>query len=200
MDSILKRIKTNAMLSAALYAFFGLVLLIWPEITATVLCNALGLILLLCGIVDIFAFLRHRDGTLYSAMRLVVGVILSAVGIWLMTQHTLVSVIIPRIIGVLICIHGISDTTDAVRLYKKGASYWKPALLLAFITLALGALLVFNPFSVYQTAIRIVGVCLLYDGISDLWIAIQLSRADRPQIAEGTTIDAEYRDTKEDFF
>ena len=45
MDNLLKRMKTNALLSAALYALLGLVLLVWPALSASLLCLALGLVL-----------------------------------------------------------------------------------------------------------------------------------------------------------
>ena len=64
MDNLLKRMKTNALLSAALYALLGLVLLVWPALSASLLCLALGLVLVLCGLSNIFVFLRSRDGSL----------------------------------------------------------------------------------------------------------------------------------------
>lgn len=121
MSDLLKRLKTNALLSAALYALLGLVLLVWPELSTSVLCFALGLILLLCGLGDVIEFLRHRDGSLYAALHLGVGVILAAVGLWLISQPTLVTVVIPRVVGVLICVHGFGDVGDAVTLRKNGS-------------------------------------------------------------------------------
>ena len=50
MNDLLKRMKTNALLSAALYALLGLVLLVWPELSTNLLCFTLGLILVLCGL------------------------------------------------------------------------------------------------------------------------------------------------------
>ena len=179
MNDLLKRIKTNAMLSAALYALLGLVLLFWPELSASVLCLALGAVLLVCGAVDILVFLRTRDGSLYSALHLIVGIILAAVGLWLMARPTLVTVIIPRIVGVLICFHGFSDLGSALTLHKNGSSRFGAALALGVITLALGAVLVVRPFSAFATVTRLLGAFLLYDGISDLWITGQVSKAVR---------------------
>ena len=118
MDNLLKRMKTNALLSAALYALLGLVLLIWPALSASLLCLALGLVLVLCGLSNIFVFLRSRDGSLYAALHLITGVVLAAVGIWLMARPTLVTVVIPRIVGVLICFHGFRDIGDAIPFGK----------------------------------------------------------------------------------
>lgn len=200
MNDLLKRMKTNALLSAALYALLGLVLLIWPELSASLLCFALGLILLLCGLGDVFVFLRHRDGSLYAALHLITGVILAAVGLWLMARPTLVTVIIPRIVGVLICFHGIGDVGDAMTLRKNDSPRWTAALLLAVITLVLGVILVICPFQAFTTVVRLLGAFLLYDGISDLWITGQvgkaLRQAEKNADAAQNAVDVEYRDVE----
>lgn len=202
MNDLLKRIKTNALLSAALYAVLGLVLLVRPELSAAVLCTALGLILVVCGLIDITAFLRSRDGSLYAAAHLVAGVVLAAVGVWLISRPTLISVVIPRIIGVLICVHGAGDIGDALTLKKNGSSRWSAAALLGLVTLLLGAVLVFNPFEAFTTVVRIIGVFLIYDGVSDIWITTQVSRAirqtERDSNAARNAVDVEYRDVRDE--
>ena len=202
MDNLLKRMKTNALLSAALYALLGLVLLIWPALSASLLCLALGLVLVVCGLNNIFVFLRSRDGSLYAALHLITGVVLAAVGIWLMARPTLVTMIIPRIVGVLICFHGFGDIGDAMTLRKNDSSRWTAALLLAVITLVLGVILVICPFQAFTTVVRLLGAFLLYDGISDLWITGQVGKAIRQaetnSNAEQNAVDVEYRDVKED--
>lgn len=202
MNDLLRRIKTNALQSAALYAFLGLVLLVWPELSTSLLCFALGLILLLCGLGDIFVFLRHRDGSLYAALHLITGVILAAVGLWLMARPTLVTVIIPRIVGVLICFHGLGDLGDANTLRKADSPHWTAALLLALVTLVLGVILVVCPFQAFTTVVRLLGAFLLYDGLSDLWITGQVGKAirqtEKASKAKQDAVDVEYRDVKDE--
>ena len=202
MNDLLKRIKTNALLTAALYAALGLVLLIRPELSAAVLCTAMGLILVVCGLIDVAVFLRTRDGSLYAAAHLVTGIVLAVVGLWLMSRPTLISVVIPWIIGILICVHGAGDLRDAITLRKSGASRWSAALLLGLVTLALGAVLVCNPFETFTTVVRIIGLFLLYDGISDIWITAQVSKAirqaERNSNATRDAVDVEYRDVKDE--
>lgn len=202
MSDLLKRMKTNALLAAALYALLGLVLLVWPALSASLLCLALGLVLVLCGLGNIFVFLRNRDGSLYAALHLITGVILAAVGIWLMARPTLVTVVIPRIVGVLICFHGFGDIGDAMTLRKSDSPRWTAALLLAAITLVLGVILVICPFQAFTTVVRLLGAFLLYDGISDLWITGQVGKAirqaEKNANAERDAVDVEYRDVKDE--
>lgn len=202
MTNLMKRIKANALFSAMLYILLGLVLLLWPEHSTSALCMVLGLVLVLSGLSDIFKFLRSRDGTLYSAVHLVAGVILAAVGLWLMARPTLIAVVIPRIMGVLICIHGCSNLGGALTLRKNQSARWAAAVILGLITLALGLLLVLAPFEVFTTAVRIIGAVLIYDGISDIWISTQvtqiLKQAEKASNAQRDAVDVEYRDSSDE--
>lgn len=202
MNAFLKRIKTNALLTAALYTALGLVLLLWPELSTSVLCTVLGLILLVCGLIDLAVFLRSRDGSLYAGAHLVVGVVLAAVGVWLIARPTLVAVVIPRIIGILICVHGASDLSDAAALRRNGSSRWTAAALLGLVTLLLGAVLVVDPFEAFTTVVRVIGVFLIYDGVSDIWITTQVSRAvrqaEKDAGAARNAVDVEYRDVQDE--
>lgn len=199
MKNLLKRIKANALLSALIYTALGVVLLVWPELSTNVLCTALGLVLLVSGIADILEFVLQRDGSLYYNLQLGLGVILCAVGGWLLLRPTLIAVIIPRIIGVLVCFHGCKDFGDALTLRKNKSPRATAALLLGIITILLGAVLVVNPFSAFTTVVRIIGLVLIYDGVSDLWITSQVSYAIKlaEKELQGEVIDVDYQDVKE---
>lgn len=199
MKNLLKRIKANALLSALIYTVLGVVLLVWPELSTNVLCTALGLVLLVSGISDILEFVFQRDGSLYYNLQLGLGVILCAVGGWLLLRPTLIAVIIPRIIGVLVCFHGFKDFGDALTLRKNKSPRATAALLLGIITILLGVVLVVNPFSAFTTVVRIIGLVLIYDGVSDLWITSQVSYAIKlaEKELQGEVIDVDYQDIKE---
>ena len=47
---------------------------------------------------------------------------------------------------------------------------WWVALLLSLLTVALGVVLICNPFTIVDTVVRIIGAFLVYDGLSDMWI------------------------------
>ncbi|MEG1988433.1 MAG: DUF308 domain-containing protein [Oscillibacter sp.] len=205
MRNLLKRIKTNSILTAIIYTLLGLVLLVWPALSANVLCTALGLTLVLCGAVDVVIFLFNRDGSLYAGFHLVFGIILIAVGLWLTASPALIAVLIPRILGILICIHGVSDVGHAITLQRGGDGRWGLALALGLVTLALGGVLVFNPFQAFTTVVRVIGAFLVYDGLSDIWIAARVSKVVK-QTAEkqsaqqpdpAAAVDVEFHDAED---
>ena len=202
MRELFKRIKTNSIITSGIYALLGLVLLLWPGLSANVLCLALGVVLAVCGVVDILIFLANRDGSLYAGFHLVLGIILAAVGVWLMASPTLIAVLIPRIIGVLICIHGVSDAGYAATLRRGGDPRWSTALILGLVTLALGAVLVVDPFDAFTTVVRVIGAFLLYDGVIGVWISVRVGKTLKQAVldaeAAASAVDVEYRDADHD--
>lgn len=196
MNGFFKKVKINSLVNAALYTALGLVLILWPVTSASMLCLALGAVLLLCGIIDVILFLTHRDGSLYSGGMLVLGIILAALGAWIIASPQLVAVLVPRVIGALICIHGLGDIGDAVTLRRTDYPRWTAALILGLVTLALGAVLIFYSFTVLSTIVRIIGFFLLYDGVSDIWITAQVSKAAKQSAkdaeAQANAVDTDF--------
>ena len=80
------------------------------------------------------------------------------------------------IVGIIIILHGIYDLQQAVYLCRAKYSFWWLALLFAVLTVAFGGVLIWNPFEAMNIAVKFIGVFLVFDGVSDLWI---FSRARR---------------------
>lgn len=192
MDNFLKKIKANYMASAALLALFGLVLLIWPKTSTTVICMALGCVLIVCGVIRLAVFWLNRDDSLYSTMNLVSGIVLVAVGVWIVVKPEIIMVMVPIVIGIIVIFHSFHDFGQAASLYKASYDKWWVALLLGLITAGLGVLLVVNPFEAAETIVRVIGICLIYDGISDMWIVSRVARTVKQARQELAAMDADY--------
>lgn len=179
MGVFAKKIHLSALLSNGLWSLLGLALLLWPAPSARAVCLALGAVLLLCGAGNLAAALPNRDETLYTALRLGSGVILTVIGLWLLFRPLLAAALIPKLTGILLCIHGGSSLGDAMLLRRGGDTRWSAAVLGGAISLALGLLLFVLAVPAFLIATRIVGACLLWDGISGLWIANRVERLQR---------------------
>lgn len=70
-------------------------------------------------------------------------------------------------------------------------------MILGIITTGLGILLVVNPFEAIETIVRVVGICLMYDGISDMWIVSRVSKTVKQARQDLAALDAEYVESKE---
>ena len=176
MERILKKIKTNVIVSALICAGLGVILVVWPGLSVQVVCMAIGGVLVLNGLSRLLNFILNRDGSIFSQMNLVMGIIITVIGGWILLQPGTIIAMIPILVGIIIVIHGINKLQQAVSLCQNRYDKWWIALLLGIVTIGFGVLLVFNPFAAVDTLIRFIGLFMIYDGASDIWIMSRVSR------------------------
>ena len=177
MYQFFKELKANYILSAVFCILFGLTLAVWPDVSSRVVCMGLGAVLALSGIVNLVTYFMQRDGRLVS--QILLGIILTVLGGWIIFNPGVLIMIIPVVIGVVVTVHGVHNLIQALELFKNDYSKWWVAMLLGGVTVGLGVLLVCNPFEAVNTAIMLIGIFLVYDGISDLWIISRVSKTAR---------------------
>lgn len=176
MERILKKIKTNVIVSALICVGLGVILVVWPGLSIQVVCMAIGGVLVLNGLSRLLNFILNRDGSIFSQMNLVMGIIITVIGGWILLQPGTIIAMIPILVGIIIVIHGINNLQQAVSLCQNRYDKWWIALLLGIVTIGFGVLLVFNPFAAVDTLIRFIGLFMIYDGASDIWIMSRVSR------------------------
>ena len=194
MSDFLKGLKANYMISAGLCTLLGLVLLIWPGTTMRIVCTLLGSMLLIYGLAQVVLYLINKERTMLSQGMMVFGIVLAVIGIWILTSPEMIIMAVPVIVGVLIVIHGVHNVVQAIALKKDGYDRWWLAFLFGALTVVLGGILVYNPFEVAETVVRFIGIFLIYDGVSDIWI---LSRVFKVKRDKERVIDVDYVDVEE---
>lgn len=194
MESLLKKVKANTILSSLLCAALGLVLVIWPDISMQIVCIAIGAVLILCGVIRLFGFFLNHDGSVYTQGNLVMGIVLVVVGIWIVATPGKVLVIIPIIVGILIVIHGVNNIQQTITLCKGKYSMWWLALIMAILTIGLGALLIIRPFAALDTVVMLIGFFLIYDGLSNVWIVSRIAKTVKMARQEAEAVDVDAHD------
>lgn len=194
MESLLKKVKANTILSSLLCAALGLVLVIWPDISMQIVCIAIGAVLILCGVIRLFGFFLNHDGSVYTQGNLVMGIVLVVVGIWIVATPGKVLAIIPIIVGILIVIHGVNNIQQTITLCKGKYSMWWLALIMALLTIGLGVLLIIRPFAALDTVVMLIGFFLIYDGLSNVWIVSRIAKTVKMARQEAEAVDVDARD------
>jgi uncharacterized membrane protein HdeD (DUF308 family) len=60
---------------------------------------------------------------------------------------------------------------------------WWAALILAAITFGLGLIILINPMDAFSALVAMIGVALVYDGVSDLWMILLLRKSKKTYLA-----------------
>jgi len=176
-----KPFQKTMLITSVVYLAIGLILIIWPDAARQIIIYAIGAAALLYGgyrIVDFFVRKEHLSGTVQLGVALGIACILT--GLFLIFKVDLVVALLAAIIGVAVIIDSVLRLQIALNLRQTGGQYWAVLLITSLVTLGLGILLLFNPFTVVKVATIIGGVLLLLDGGFTLWSVLQ-SSANTPQ-------------------
>lgn len=188
MAEFLKGLKVNYTASALVCVVLGLVLLIWPGTTTQIVCMMLGIVLLVYGVIQILLYLISKERSIVLQGMMLFGIIVSVIGIWILVKPEMIIMAVPVIVGILIVLHGLHNIVQAIDLKKDGYEGWWIACLMGVLTTMLGGILIYNPFSVVEMIVRLIGIFLIYDGLSDMWI---ISRVFKVKKGKERIIDVE---------
>ena len=188
MKEILKKIKADTILSAVLCIIFGVVLLVYTEQTTDLLCKLLAVVLIVMGVAHMIIYFTDRVG---HNLRLIGGVVVLLLGVWIFINPRIIINLIPAIIGAILFLHGVEDLRLSIQAKQAEGSAWISCLILAIVNLAIGILLIVKAFEAAQIAFKLIGIALIYDGISDIWIVSRAVKAAKQMEQDLNAIDTE---------
>lgn len=165
-----KKFVLNFILSAICYVALGIALIVWPAASINVFCYVLGGVTAAYGLWQIYRFISHREER-YATLSLMVGIVALALGICFFVKPELFVSILPFILGLYLIFDGVVKLQAAIDIKKEGYQKWGILLLLAVLMIALGVVILLNPFQSAQALITFIGICMLLDGVINLWNA-----------------------------
>lgn len=193
MKETLKRIKADAIVSALLCIGLGVVIFAWPETTIDIFCKVIAAALMVMGAVYLVSYFIARLIHPFSG---ILGLLVLLVGVWIFLKPESVVSLIPIVIGVILAIHGIQDLKLAIESKGHGYEKWWTMLIIALISLGLGVVCISNAFGLVKVATKIIGIALIYDGISDLWVVNRTVHAAKVAREEAEALDIEYKEVE----
>lgn len=181
------------MVSSLLCVILGLVLVFRPGLSIRIVCTAVGAVLLVAGVMRIIEYFAMRDGSMYAQVNLVFGIVLVVVGAWIVMKPDTVLAIIPIIVGIVIAIHGLHNLKQAMELWRDKYAGWWIAFLMGVLTVGFGVLLVCRPFTAIDTVVMLIGIFLIYDGLSNIWIVSRVYKNAKMMRQEMEAVDVEIK-------
>lgn len=188
MSDLFMKIKKESLWTSILCIVFGVLFCVWPGEILIVLCRVMGAVLIIAGVVLLgMAVATHE--MLGRSVRLVPGVICLVIGIWIVSRPGTFVVLIPILIGVLLLYHGIKDLIFCMEVKKGQGAGWWFGLIFAVLTIVLGILLVLHTWLAIKVGMIFVGIVLIYDGVSGLWLNRKASKCYKDNV-----IDVDYEE------
>ncbi|WP_455721209.1 HdeD family acid-resistance protein [Agathobacter sp.] len=175
MREFLNRIKADFLLSSVLCIALGVVFIVWRASVLEVVANILAVLLIIIGAMYVCSYFLK---IVTNGLSVMMGIVVLAVGIWFLIQPRVVVELIPIVIGLVLVFHSIRSIVEAVDAKKYGYNAWGVGLVLSVISLVCGILCVTNAFNIMKTATVIVGLILIFNGVSNIWITSRATKAE----------------------
>ena len=193
MMDTLKRYRNWAIGLSAGMALLGLVLILWPEISALTVCRLLGVLCLALGVCQIARYCRLGAAGVLFRFDLGGGTLGVLAGLLLLPHPAGALLILPVIGGFYILVEGVFSLQAAVEPRRFGLPRWGLTLGLGCLDLLLGFLLILNPFEGAAALMIYLGVSLLVTGVSGVYTVTSAARAFQSD-GHRRIIDAQWRD------
>ena len=189
MKDFMKRIKADYMLSSLMCIVLGIVFVIFKAGVLDLIGNVLAIALVVIGVVYLVCYFMNFG----SRFSIVSGVIILAVGLWLLIDSRIITKLIPVVLGVILLCHGIRGLQEAALSKKYKYESWYIGFLLAAISVAGGVFCIVYSYQIMQKFAVLVGIILIYNGVSNIWIASRSSKAER---VYKETIDVDFNEDR----
>ena len=140
--------KTEIWLVTAAFLVIGLLLLIWPAISSSILCYLLGALCCGYGIVQIVSYFNRpvEEGIERRSFAKGLGGLI--VGLVLFVRPDILAAILPTIFGAILIAGGVYKLQIALDFMRMGAEFWYLSAVAAAIICTFGIITIVNPFAV----------------------------------------------------
>ncbi len=168
MSDMIKKARSNAVLSSILLCVIGLILVIWPGMSANIVGVIVGITLMLLGISRLLSYYSRFAFRFVFQWDLILGVVLIVLGIILVTGPQGLMKLLSIAIGIAVLVDGLSKIQTALAAKRLGVGHWFLVLLFAMLCVIVGIVLIANCGKGARAIMTVLGISLIIDGFSGL--------------------------------
>ncbi len=176
--NFLKDAKMCAITSAVLCIVLGLLFLLFPAVSAKLVCYILVGVFIIAGMRFLVLYFRSRLLSFFPT-ELLLGLLMLAIACVLLLEAEGIAALLPVILGAAIVVSSFIKLCHAFELKRAGWCGWVSVLVLSLIGLVFGVLMLINPFKVATTVMILIGAGLVYSGVTDLVAILFISQQIR---------------------
>lgn len=164
MKEYVKKLKFTSFLLGAGLIVLGICLIIWPKTSELATLYIIGALLMLAGvfaIIEYFLYGYEPFGFLSGAMYIGLGIL-----ICICAQSLTSASVFGFIVGLSFVINSLFEIQNSFDYRRFGAKLWWLATLFSVIELALGIVILVNPFVGENALLMFLGAVFIYEGIT----------------------------------
>lgn len=163
-----KQFSKSYILVSALYVVLGVVLLVWPGTSVKMICYGLGFAMVVLGITYGIIYFTKDNLQGFLQMDLVIGIVCLAFGVFILLNPTFLATVLPFAMGIILLLGAVVKIQSSWNMRRLKFKKWYLVLVCALVIIALGIVLLCNPFKEEKFMILYIGACLILDGLTNL--------------------------------
>ena len=157
----------------------GLFLLLFPQTTANVVFFMIGTALIVTGVVRSILYFTGDAHKAVGGWQLATGVMLVLAGVMLFVLADALISFIPLVFGCALLVGGIFKLQTAFDMRRMGVDKWQHELIYVGVSVVMGAIIIFNPFSTALTLMRVIGAALVVEAVQDTICAVKFHEIEK---------------------
>ena len=115
-------------------------------------------------------------------------------GILVLSKVEVIIALIPFLLGVLVLISGCSKLQDVIDMKRMNYGNWIVMLIFAVINVIFGILLMCNPFESANLLFRLIGIGLIFSGLTDCLTTCYFARKIRRYLSEKSALESTFEE------
>ncbi len=168
---LLKKAKNALIGISVVYLVIGIIMVIMPVFVSNFICYVIGALLIVGGGSGIFTYIRAGVDGFLAKITLLIAVLFTVLGIYILINPEGFVSIIPIVVGIMLVIESFDKISTTLSARKNGYQDWLKMLIPSVIIFILGLILILNPFESVTVFIRVIGIFLIIDAISNVYLA-----------------------------
>ncbi len=161
------RVK-NLYVMSIIIGLIGLILLLMPGTATMLVCRIMGIGMIIGALSTLFFGPGEASGMGMRGATIGSGILMGIIGLVFIINPVFVVSIIPIIMGIGLFINGLVNVLQSFQIKKAGGPFIIH-FVMAIITCLLGILIFSNPFGTIEITLRVIGVILIVDALTNLF-------------------------------
>ena len=157
--------------SLVILGILGILLIVWPGATLTIVCRLAAIALLLVAAAGIYTWFKDKSKKPSDLARLIGSAAAAVIGLWILFNTASFEKLIPTLLGIVMIIYG------AIELYKAFKGGKNPVSMgLSAVAIIFGLIIAMNPFATIKATVVCAGVALVYSAVTGILNELKLGK------------------------
>lgn len=194
MSRLLRNLKKEYIVTSLISIAVGVFFVIFSQTVTDLMWFIFAGALVLFGVVKIIEYFTTISGRDIFRYNLAAGLCMVFFGIFVFIALDLFKSFFPFILGLIILIAAFVKFQQSIELLRNGYGRWWIGLISSAVLAVLAVVILFNLGEAAGIPVILVGIGLIFNGISELWTVSRLNKILRKTGSDSETIIVERED------